>query len=561
MNKELLINMYYAAPEFWYINLGILLFFITFIAVQYYKIFQLKRKNYFLKRTEDRYSETINAAHDGYYIFIYPDERVDDSQPEVIEKCSRRLAVMLSLPNGIDSNLNDVLHDFYKDDIDKINKYISLLKGDAVAFEDKFVLKNGKTLNLSGTRISGSDGSTYGDIIWFRDISADSSFINTIKTEQKNLNKRLLDLENLLDNLPYPVWLRDANLNLVAVNKKYSEFISTPDKNTTISQNVEIDCNSETGSIKKIAVQAQKSNRPQICQIHRNRDGKHFCFEAIETPFHSEDSLDKIATVGTLRDISEFDELSHSIKQNQNAHLEILGALGTAFAVFDDKFKLLFYNTAFKHLWNFDDEWLNSKRTYGNFLDNLRERRLIMEVPVYPYFKNEEQKMFSKIIEPKEDLIHLPDGRSLRRVRAPYLRGGLVFAYEDITDRLAARREYNLLLNVQQEILSKINDAILIFGSDGKLTYFNNTYLDMWKIKAEELQNEPTFNELWEINRKYFTDVTNWPSFKKEIFNYIFSSNTQAFSFKRNSNDIIECSSILLSNESIMVIMRKTDNP
>ena len=183
-----------------------------------------------------------------------------------------------------------------------------------------------------------------------------------------------------------------------------------------------------------------------------------------------------------------------------------------------------------------------------------------MEVPDYPYFKNEEQKMFSKIIEPKEDLIHLPDGRSLRRVRAPYLHGGLVFAYEDISDRLAARREYNLLINVQQEILNNISDAILIFGSNGKLTFYNQAYLDLWKLKNEQLQNEPTFNDLLEMLRPYFKDVANWNAFKKEIFNYLFSNNTQAFSIKRNGVDTIECFSTLLANESIMVTMRKTQN-
>ncbi len=560
MSKELLINMYYAAPELWYINFGIFLFFLLTILTLLYKLSVSKKQNFFLKRNEERYSETINAAHDGYYIFIYPDEHLEDSHQEIVEKCSRRLAVMLSLPNGVDSNLNEVLKNFYKDDTDKINKYIALLKEDAVAFEDKFSLKNGKTFNLSGARISGADGSKYGDIIWFRDISNDSLFINTLISQEQQTQKHLLDLENLLDNLPYPVWLRDADLNLVAINKKYTEFLNNTNKNYTLSNNLEIDCPGDDGAVKKIAVQAQKTNRPQMCKIQQNRKGKHFCFEAIETPFHTQDSLDKIATVGTLRDISEFDELSHNIKQHQNAHLEILGALGTAFAVFDDKFKLLFYNNAFKQLWKLSDEWLSSNHTYGNFLDSLRERRLIMEVPDYPYFKNEEQKMFSKIIEPKEDLMHLPDGRSLRRVRAPYLHGGLVFAYEDISDRLAARRDYNQLLSVQQEILNKISDAILIFGSNGKLTFYNQAYLDLWNLQPEQMNNEPTFNELLEMQRQYFQDVINWNSFKKEIFAYLFSNNTQEFSLKRNDIDVLECFSTLLSNESIMVTMRKTQN-
>ena len=52
-----------------------------------------------------------------------------------------------------------------------------------------------------------------------------------------------------------------------------------------------------------------------------------------ETPFHVEQSLDKIATVGMMTDVSSLDNLRRNLKQNQNMHLEILASLGTAIAV------------------------------------------------------------------------------------------------------------------------------------------------------------------------------------------------------------------------------------
>ena len=96
------------------------------------------------------------------------------------------------------------------------------------------------------------------------------------------------------------------------------------------------------------------------------------------------------------------------------------------------------------------------------FLDYLRERRLLPEVPDYPHFRGEEQKVFSTLTAPAEDLLHLPDGRSLRRIRAPHLKGGLIFAFEDITDRLTAKREYNSLASVQREILNNIEEAVYL---------------------------------------------------------------------------------------------------
>lgn len=556
MSKELLLDMFYAAPELWYIVLFAFLCLLAASAFLYVKLLKLRQKNYFVKRVQDRYAETINASKDGYYIFVYPDDRINDPRKNTVEHCSRRVAVMLELSSGIEAKFEEILKHFYKEDVEKIYKYTALLRSDGVSFEDKFVLKNGKTLNLSGARISGADGSVYGDIIWFRDISGDAAYVDSLIQEQKNLKQRLCHLEDMVDNLPYPVWLRSPTLNLINVNKKYAEFVGCSDKNIIINENIEIDCDDKS-NLKSLAMKAQTDNSQQVCSVNSNRNGKRFCFEVIETPFHSEESLDKIATVGALLDISELDELKHNLKQHQTAHLGILGALGTAFAVFDSDYKLSFYNQAFKSLWHLREEWLTDSRTYGNFLDELRENRILPEVPDYPFFKSEEQKMFSSIIEPKEDLLHLPDGRSLRRVRAPYLKGGLVIAYEDISDRLAASREYNSLVSVRQEILNNIDEAVLIFGGNGRLKIYNQAYVDLWQADASLLDGEPTFNELLETQKNFFANVSDWPALKKDIVNHLFSNNTQAFSLKRSTNDMVECFSTLLSNESIMVLMRK----
>ena len=558
MDKELLLDMFFAAPGLWYAIAAAFILLSGLSFFLYYTTLKLKHKNYFIKRNEERYAETINASKDGYFIFIYPDERVNDSRQYTVGRCSRRLAVILSLANGINSSFDDILHAFYKDDAEKIQKYTTLLKEDGVSFEHKFVLKSGKTLVLSGARISGADGGIYGDIIWFRDVSGDAVYIDRLINEQQSLQTRLRDLKNLADNLPYPIWLRNSELQLVAVNKKYAEFTDGLDKSSIISENIELGNGIEDEKLKALAQKAQETYRPQNCTVIRNKEGQRFCFEAIETPFHSGDSFDTIATVGILHDISELDELKHNIKQHQSAHLSIFGALGTALAVFDGNTKLSFYNQAFKALWHLDDDWLDNSRTYGNFLDNLRERRLLPEVPDYPYYKNEELKKFSNIIEPKEDLLYLPDGRSLRRVRAPYAKGGVVFAFEDISDRLAASREYNALINVQQEILNNIGEAVLIFGSNGRLRFYNQAYVSLWQADSKILDEEPTFYELLDTQRNFFANTTNWPELKKDITNHLFSNNTQAFSLKRTDNTTIECFSSLLSNESIMVLMRQT---
>ena len=546
MNKELLLDMFYAAPELWYSVLTLFILLVGTIIFFYIRLLKLNRKNYFINRNQERYAETLNASKDGYFAFIYPDDGVNDTVKNISERCSRRLAVMLGLPLGIDTSFKEVLKSFYKEDADKILKYVHLLLEEGVSFEDRFELRNSKKVILNGVRINGVDGNLYSDIIWFRDISYITVQIESLKKEKEQSEKQEFDLRDLVNNLPYPVWMRTPQAELKLVNKKYMEYTGGKKENTDI----------ETAG-KELAKQARESNRIQKKYVQFNQEGEHRCFEVIETPFHYEETLDKIATVGTMIDVSDLDNLRRNLKQNQNAHLEILASLGTAIAVFDAGYKLIFYNKAFMHLWGIEENWLEEHTLYGAFLDYLREKRLLPEVPNYPYYRAEEHKMFASIIEPKEDLLHLPDGRSLRRIRAPHLKGGLIFAFEDITDRLAIRREYNSLLSVQQEILNNIEDAILIFGSDGKLQFFNKSYIDMWKAREDILQTSPSFNEILEMQKKFFNHVSNWEELKKDISNHVFSSQTEAFSLDRNDGIEVECISSLLSNESIMLLIHQ----
>ena len=165
MNNILLKDMLYLS-----LILGIIL--ISLVISFKLTIYRLRQKNYFLNRDRERYAETMYASKDGYFAFVYPDERIKDPRRAIRERCSRRLAVMLNLKNGINSTFEDVLALFYKDDVKRINKYIKLMQEEGVTFEDTFSIKNGsKKMSIYGARINANDGNLYCDMLWFRDLS------------------------------------------------------------------------------------------------------------------------------------------------------------------------------------------------------------------------------------------------------------------------------------------------------------------------------------------------------------------------------------------------------
>ena len=204
-----------------------------------------------------------------------------------------------------------------------------------------------------------------------------------------------------------------------------------------------------------------------------------------------------------------------------------------------------------------DKNWLSEKQNYGAFLDETRENRLLPEVPDYKAFKKEEIKVFSNIIEPLSDLLHLPDGRTLRRTRAPYLLGGVIFAYEDISDRLAITSNYNQLLTVQGEMLNNLNDAVLVFGTDGRLRFFNNAYLTLWNADKNFLITEPSFEEVLDSQKDLFEDIENWESLKKDIGNNILNVTTKTLMLKRNRKEKLQINVAHLSDEALMLVYKK----
>lgn len=535
------------------IFVSLLLIFIMLIsmAVLQIKIFKYKHKIYFIRRDRERCNEVLYAAKDGYFCFVYPDQKVKDPQKEIMEKCSRRLAVMLNLKDGTASVFAQVLDSFHKDDAKLLKKYVGLLQQEGKFFEDMLRLKNGgRNICVYGNRINGADNNLYCDIVWFRDVTPETSKIADLIKEKSLVEDECVRLEQMVDGLDYPVWLRDENLHLLSVNKKYLDFAGVKNKSEVLQNGIEI-CNGKGEKVAlSVAEAAQKSKKQQKKNLKIVRGGELFNFELRENPYYTGDSLDKIGTVGYLVDNTALEKAKRGFKINQNNHLEILGALGTAFAIFDGRSKLYFYNASFKNLWNLDNEFLEKTPSYLQFLEVVRENKMLPPVPDIKNYKQEEMSIFGGLLETKEDLLHLPDGRTIRRLRTPHP-NGVIFAFEDVSDRLATMRRLNDLMSMQQNILDNLTDSVLIFGPNQRLKFYNRAYLKLWGLDFDKLQDEPKLEEVIGLQKLFFSNIDSWDSFKKSMLDNIISG--RRFNLLRDDNKTLYVSPLIFYDGSVMV--------
>lgn len=535
------------------IFVSLLLIFIMLIsmAALQIKIFKYKHKIYFIRRDRERCNEVLYAAKDGYFCFVYPDQKVKDPQKEIMEKCSRRLAVMLNLKDGTASVFAQVLDSFHKDDAKLLKKYVGLLQQEGKFFEDMLRLKNGeRNICVYGNRINGADNNLYCDIVWFRDVTPETSKIADLIKEKSLVEDECVRLEQMVDGLDYPVWLRDENLHLLSVNKKYLDFAGVKNKSEVLQNGIEI-CNGKGEKVAlSVAEAAQKSKKQQKKNLKIVRGGELFNFELRENPYYTGDSLDKIGTVGYLVDNTALEKAKRGFKINQNNHLEILGALGTAFAIFDGRSKLYFYNASFKNLWNLDNEFLEKAPSYLQFLEVVRENKMLPPVPDIKNYKQEEMSIFGGLLETKEDLLHLPDGRTIRRLRTPHP-NGVIFAFEDVSDRLATMRRLNDLMSMQQNILDNLTDSVLIFGPNQRLKFYNRAYLKLWGLDFDKLQDEPKLEEVIGLQKLFFSNIDSWDSFKKSMLDNIISG--RRFNLLRDDNKTLYVSPLIFYDGSVMV--------
>ena len=134
--------------------------------------------------------------------------------------------------------------------------------------------------------------------------------------------------------------------------------------------------------------------------------------------------------------------------------------------------------------------------------------------------------------------------------------GGIVFAYEDISDRLAATSAYNALMTVQNEMLANLFDAVLVFGANGRLSFFNNAYLTLWNADKKFLANEPSFEEVLDSQRAFFAKDEDWDSLKQEIGANLLNMTSKTMTLQRN-NEKLQIAVANLSDGSLMVTYKK----
>ncbi|MBX3487498.1 MAG: PAS-domain containing protein [Candidatus Paracaedibacteraceae bacterium] len=429
-------------------------------------------------------------------------------------ECSYNLIELLGLDPVNHIFIQDIINQFVADDAYKLDQNITNLRESNNPFELTLTLVEERSkVKVVGYTFTEKEEQYC--VLAFSDISEEDFLLDRLHSKVTELYNERNFLKDALDNIPIAIWGRDTDKNLTYCNLVYSGVLDTTNEDALHNQRELID-RSRTSSPYNLANRALLTKQPQSKRTHVVIDGHRRLLEVCETPVSDK-------TIGYAMDYTEQEEVHAILAKHVSAHQDILHNLSTPIVVYGTDKRLEFFNKAYEKLFDFDEKFLYSKPTFSEILQDLRERRKLPEVSDFITYRNSQLGLFNTLITPIQELVHLPDGQILRMMISPHPMGGLLFLFDDVTDKLAMERRYNTLIAVQKETLDHLYEGIIVLGSDNRLRLSNSAAARIWQIENIEFAPERHAGEILYEIRHRFKGYTQWDSFRQkalELFNH-----------------------------------------
>lgn len=348
-------------------------------------------------------------------------------------------------------------------------------------------------------------GKVQGIIFWFRDATKDQLKLQRLARESETLKMELKMFSNLLNAIGIPIWRRGDDLTIRYCNLAYSEAAEENPEKVVDAEELELH-----RYAKDLAKQALYKGESQRERRHIVVSGERKLYEITETPYPKDAML-----AGYAIDMTEIEQVQEELQRHISAQTDLLESSTSAMAIYTADMKLQSYNFAYANLWKLEETWLDTKPTYSEVLEVLREKRRLPEQANFPAFKQQQLRLFTDLIAPQEGFFYLPDGKTLRVISIPHALGGILFAYEDVTDRLALERSYNTLIAVQRATLDNLHEGVVVFGENGRLQLYNPVYQKLWQLSDSFLSSEPHIGDILEATKALY-HFEDWGSFKQQ---------------------------------------------
>ncbi|HET7190512.1 MAG TPA: PAS-domain containing protein [Pseudolabrys sp.] len=419
----------------------------------------------------------------------------------------------------------------------RMEQSVDALRNDGRSFTATLTSRAGHPIEAEGRAIGGRA------ILRLRDVGGIEQELLDLAARHDELLNQVETMKGLLNSLPAPVWARESNGKLVFVNAAYARAVEAADAADAVARELELLDQAARIEVDRVRASGvtYSGRLPAIAA------GLRRVFDVVDAPSAAGSS-------GIAIDRTETETMRTELARMVDAHRRVLDQLATGVAVFNVDRKLIFYNAAFRSLFELDAGFLDQTPTDAAVLDILRSKRKLPEEQDFRQWKQQLYEAY-RAIEPREQMWHLPDGRTLRVVTTPNPEGGVTYLYDDVTERLDMHRRYDALIKVQSETLDHLAEAVAVFGSDGRVRLHNPAFQRMWKLSREALDEHPHVEAITAWCQALHDDNAVWRNLRAAV-TAIDNREPVATRIERRDGAVIELSTVPLPDGATLVAFR-----
>ena len=411
---------------------------------------------------------------------------------------------------------------------------VEALRTRGEAFSMAFTTLGGRPIEAQGRAIAGRA------VLRLKDATGVKRELLGLAGRHEKLLNEVASLRALIEQLPSPVWTRDAAGRLTFVNAAYARAVEARDAADAVERNLELlDSAAREGIARLRSLSGGFSGRlPAIVA------GARRSFDVLD--FRTE-----TGSAGLGVDATEAESMRTALTRLTDAHRRVLDQLSTGVAMFDAGQKLIFYNTAYAALWNLDPAYLDQQPTDSALLDTLRTARKLPEEQDFRQWRAQLHAAY-RALEAKDHTWHLPDGRTLRVVTTPNPDGGVTYLFDDVTERLDLARRFQELIRVQGETLDNLAEGVAVFGSDGRLRLANSAFGRMWKLSPQALSERPHIETVSALCKPLHGDDATWRALREAV-TAIDSREAISGRLERRDGIVVDCTTVPLPDGATLV--------
>lgn len=199
-----------------------------------------------------------------------------------------------------------------------------------------------------------------------------------------------------------------------------------------------------------------------------------------------------------------------ALVQAETSLREFIQTLGKTFAqlpiglaIFGRDRKLQLFNPALGDLTGIGAEVLLARPSLFAVLDHLRESRMIPERKDYATWRQQMVALEQAAVSGQyEETWNLPTGQTYRVVGRPHPDGAVALLIEDISAEVSLTRRFRAELELGQEVLDCLPEAVAVFSSAGQMLMSNAAYVHRWDAEGGTALCAPGIGEAlrrWQV--------------------------------------------------------------